>query len=74
VVEQQAQELHKEFSTELQATQHGLEAKGQEFKVQLMAVEARTRHGGGRNPSGETTRVRQICVMDSVPLPVQVCC
>jgi hypothetical protein len=40
VAKQQGQDLHEEFSTEPQATQCNEEATQQEFKTQLVLVEA----------------------------------
>jgi hypothetical protein len=40
VVKQQGQNLHEQFSTEPQVTQRSEEATQQEFKTQLVLVEA----------------------------------
>jgi hypothetical protein len=64
VVKQQAQNLH-EFNNELQvgwrdteATQHNLEATSWESQMQLVAVEAQTRYGGGGNTGTSRDRVK----------------
>jgi hypothetical protein len=64
VVEQQAQNLCEDFSSEIQATwrdieanQRDLQATNLEFKMQLLAVEARTRRPGGGNAGTSTHRV-----------------
>jgi hypothetical protein len=59
MIEQQAQNLLNEFSTELQATRRDLEATCWEFEIQLAAVEAQMIHGGG-NVGTRADRVKPL--------------